>query len=80
MAFIPRIGNRIIESLSKVYVVKDSQGSIVARYMNLTSARKYARSISLVRDGITFSIWSGRGFTVSLGIRYRGGRGSGTRR
>lgn len=81
--YIGSFGNRTnryirqIRDLKKAFgvafVVKDQWGNVVQKFNNLTSARNYAKRISLSDRGITFSVWSGKGFTVSVGIRYRAG-------
>lgn len=54
------------------YAVKDQWGNIGKKFNNLAAAMKWAR-INASREGITLSIWSGKGFTVSLGIRFNRG-------
>ncbi len=72
---IPRAANRFLKTFGSAYAVKDSFGIIGAKFNNLASARAFARRMSFSQRGVTFSIWSGKGFTVSVGIRYKSGRG-----
>lgn len=71
---IQRSANRFLKAFDTAYAVKDQWGTIGKKFNNLGSARQWARRISLNNRGITFSIWSGKGFTVSLGIKFRRGR------
>lgn len=87
MAYFPRIANRYLKqyrelgkAFGSAYAVKDAFGLIGQKFNNIASARAFAKRMSLMHNGVTFSIWSGRGFTVSLGIRFKSGRASGRRR
>lgn len=73
---IQRSANRFLKAFRSAYAVKDAHGIVGQKFNNLASAKAFARRISLsnrMRD-IKFRIWSGRGFTVSVGISYRNGR------
>lgn len=76
-----RAANRYLKNywdVSKVFgvafAVKDAHGLIGAKFNSLGAARAWAKRISLNNRGVKLRIWSGRGFTVSVGISYRDGR------
>lgn len=56
------------------YAVKDAYGLIGKKFNNLAAARAFAKRISLQKRGISFSIWSGKGFTVKIGFNYNSGK------
>ncbi len=70
---IQRSANRFLRAFDSAYAIKDPWGVIGKKFNNLASAKKWGLRMS-AREGFTLSIWSGKGFTVSLGIKYRGGR------
>ncbi len=70
---LQRSANRFLRQFATNYAVKDEWGLIGKKFNNLAMARKFARRMSFDQRGVTFSVWSGKGFTVSLGIRYKSG-------
>lgn len=70
---IQRSANRFLKAFDNVYAIKDPWGHIGKKFNNLPAAKKWALRWSR-REGFTLSIWSGKGFTVSVGIKYRDGR------
>ncbi len=74
---IQRSANRFLKIFGTAFAVKDQWGNVAKRFNSLAAARMWASRASARHDGITFSIWSGKGFTVSLGIRYKGRPGGG---
>lgn len=74
MTFIGRFANRNLKRhFSTLYAVKDYQGLVGGKFNNLFSARAFARKMSLQHNGISFSVWSGHGFTVKVGLSFRDG-------
>lgn len=76
MVFNPRFANRIIAKyLRTAYAVKDNWGVIGWRGNSLTIAKRMLKRARLTpgNRGATFSIWTGKGFTVKLDFRYTGG-------
>lgn len=71
---LQRSANRFLKSFGSAYAVKDAHGIIGKRFNSLGMARAFARRLSLTRRGGRFTIWSGRGFTVSVGISFKDGR------
>ncbi len=70
---LQRSANRFIRNFQSGYAVKDNWGVIGAKVNNLSVATRLARRFSLNQRGVTFSVWSGKGFTVSVGVRFKGG-------
>lgn len=71
---LQRSANRFLKSFGSAYAVRDSYGLIGKKFNSLGMARAFARRASLSQRGIKFTIWSGKGFTVSVGISFRNGR------
>lgn len=74
MAFTPDFASRLRNRFGTAFAVKDANGVLGQKFNNVRAASEFARRISLRHDGLTFSVWRGRGFTVSVGIKFRDGR------
>lgn len=75
MVFNPRFGNQSLSKhFSTQFAIKDQWGEIAKRTNNSSVARTIAKRLSLKHRGITFSVWSGKGFTLKLNLTYTGGR------
>lgn len=73
---IQRSANRFLKSFGSAYAVRSSRGTLHGRFNSVGAARQLAKRLSLSRRGMRFTIWSGRGFSVSVGISFRNGRRS----
>ncbi len=69
-----RQSNRLIRAARGAYAVRDPNFVLAQKFNSLGAARQWAKRVSFNNNGVKLRIFSGPGFSVSVGISFRNGR------